>query len=167
MSESQADELRLTSSVSLIVRLRLEERVALDPSRVPAILGIPEAPWLGEPTHSEDGAMRAYLCDLELHAGGAGPAIFRKAAIVSLGQPILRDAGWMVPIEWRAATLSPLFPVLVGSLHVDAERVALDGRYAPPGGRLGYQLDVRLFGAAARQTGHWFLRRVAAALTSK
>jgi hypothetical protein len=40
----------------------------------------------------------------------------------------------------------------------------LDGRYAPPAGRIGYMLDTALVGAAARQTGRWFLRELAAAL---
>ena len=68
-------------------------------------------------------------------------------------------------IEWQAATLTPLFPVFVGRLHVEPDRIVLDGRYAPPGGSIGYLLDVTLLGAAARQTGHWFLRKLAAALT--
>ena len=152
------------AAVTLIVGLQLLEETVVDPDRVPRVLGSPEARWLGEATPSDDPSLRSFLCDLELHAGGSGRALFRKAAVVSFGEP-QRDAdGWVMPIEWRAATLTALFPVLVGHLRIGADRLELDGRYAPPGGGLGYLFDVTLLGAAARQTGRWFLRKLASEL---
>jgi len=60
--------------------------------------------------------------------------------------------------------MTALFPVFAGQLRIESGRIELDGRYAPPAGRLGYLLDVALLGAAARQTGRWLLRKLAAEL---
>ena len=152
------------AGVRFVARLRLDLATAVDPARVPAVLGSSEARWLGEPVPRADRSVRTFLCDLELHAGGTDRALFRKAAVVSFGQPRQDGAAWVVPIEWRAATLTPLFPVLAGHLRISHDGIQLDGRYAPPGGRLGYVLDLALLGAAARQTGRCFLRRLASAL---
>jgi len=151
-------------AVTLIARLRLVQEAVVDPDLVPQVLGSPDARWLGESTPSDDASFRSFLCDLELHAGGSGPALFRKAAIVSFGEPRRDASRWKVPIEWRAATMTSLFPVFAGELRIESDRIELDGRYAPPAGKLGYLLDVALLGVAARQTGRWFLRELAAEL---
>jgi hypothetical protein len=151
-------------AVELIVRLRIVLPTPVDLDRVPEALGSSEARWLGEPAADPGPAVRRFLCDLELHAGGSGPALFRKAALVDFGEPRQDSAGWVVPIEWRAATLAPLFPVFAGHLRIRPDRIVLDGSYAPPGGMLGYALDAALLRVAARETGRWFLRRLASAL---
>jgi hypothetical protein len=151
-------------AVTRIVRLRLLEETVVDPDSVPQVLGSQEARWLGEATPSHDPSLRSFLCDLELHAGGSGRALFRKAAIVSFGMPSRDGERWVAHIEWRAATMTALFPVFAGQLRIESDRIELDGRYAPPAGRIGYMLDTALVGAAARQTGRWFLRELAAAL---
>jgi hypothetical protein len=152
------------AAVTLIVRLQLLEETVVDPDRVPQVLGSPEAGWHGEATPSDDPSLRSFLCDLELHAGGGGRTLFRKAAVVSFGMPSHDGERWVVPIEWRAASMTALFPVFAGQLRIELDRIELDGRYAPPAGRIGYMLDAALVGAAARQTGRWFLRELAAAL---
>ena len=152
------------AGVELVVRLRLGHAPAVDLERVPEVLGSAASTWLGEETSVAPPGLRSYLCDLELQAGGRGPTLFRKAAVVSLADPVRTPDGWVAELEWRAASLSALFPVFAGQLTFDAEGIRLDGRYAPPGGRLGYVLDVALLGAAARQTGRWFMRRLADAL---
>jgi hypothetical protein len=149
-----------------VAMLRLIEIADIDPDRVPAVLGQAEAPWLGEATSPRTPAERSYLCDLELRAGTNERVLFRKAAVVSLSAPAATESGWIVPIEWRAATMNMLFPVLHGYLRVAPNWITLEGHYAPPGGRLGYLLDNALLGIAARQTGRWFLRHVAQALHS-
>ena len=151
-------------AATLIVRLQLVEEMVVDPDRVPQVLGSAEARWLGASTPSDDPSLRSFLCDLELHAGGSGRALFRKAAVVSFGEPRRHGSRWVVPLEWRAATMTALFPVFAGQLRIGSDRIELDGGYAPPGDRLGYLLDVALLGAAARQTGRWFLRKLAAEL---
>lgn len=150
--------------VMLVAGLHLVHEAIVDLDRVPEVLGAPDAPWLGLPAPDQGPSKRSFLCDLELHAGGGGRALFRKAAVVSLGQPRSEVDGWVVPIEWRAASLTALFPVLVGDLHLRGDRLEIRGRYAPPGGRLGYLLDATLLGTAARQTGRWFLRKLASEL---
>jgi hypothetical protein len=152
------------ATVTRIVRLQLLEETVVDLHRVPQVLGSQEARWLGEATPRDDPSLRSFLCDLELHAGGSGRALFRKAAVVSFGMPSRDGERWLVPIEWRAASMTALFPVFAGQLRIEPHRIELDGRYAPPAGSLGYLLDVALVGAAARQTGSWFLRELAAAL---
>lgn len=142
--------------------LVLETPVEIE--RVPDVLGAPAAAWLGELTSEPGAGMRSFLCDLELHAGKSERVVFRKAAVVSFGEPRRDGDGWLLDVEWRAATLTPLFPVFAGQLRIEPARIVLDGRYAPPGGSIGYLLDTTLLGAAARQTGHWFLRKLADAL---
>jgi hypothetical protein len=147
-----------------ISKLRLVHACQVDVVRVAEVLGSPEAPWLGERAADEDPTVRRFLCDLELHAGGSQRALLRKSAIVGFGEPRQDDDGWVVPVEWRAATLAPLFPVFAGHLRIRVDWLELDGTYAPPSGRLGYLLDAALLGVAARGTGRWFLRTVASAL---
>lgn len=163
MSGPQAAGAQL-ASVELVVRLRLRHAAPIDLERLPDVLGAASLPWLGEEILDARPGQRSFLCDLELRAGGSGPTLFRKAAVLSLAEPTRRAGGWAVPVEWRAASLSALFPVFAGRLLLDREGVELDGRYAPPGGRLGYLLDVTLLGIAARQTGQWLLRLLAKAV---
>jgi hypothetical protein len=155
---------RAESSTERVVSLWLVLETSVDVDRVPEVLGGQAAPWLGELTSEPGSLPRSFLCDLELHAGRSERVLFRKAAIVSFGLPTRDDDGWVMDVEWRAATLTPLFPVFAGRLHIEPARIVLDGRYAPPGGSIGYLLDTTLLGAAARQTGHWFLRKLATAL---
>lgn len=151
MSEPDLDE---------IVHFRLTTATNVELGRVAAALGSEDAPWLGERAPSERPDVRRFYCDLELHAGGVERAIFRKSAIVGFGEPERDDAGWRVPIEWRAATLAPLFPVFAGHLRIRADRIELDGSYAPPGGRVGHAVDAALLGIAARATGRWFIEKL-------
>ncbi len=143
-----------------IVQFRLMTTTDVELGRVAAALGSEDAPWLGERAPSERPNVRRFYCDLELHAGGVERAIFRKSAIVGFGEPERDDAGWRVPIEWRAATLAPLFPVFAGHLRIRADRSELDGSYAPPGGRVGHAVDSAVLGIAARATGRWFIEKL-------
>jgi hypothetical protein len=147
-----------------IVKLRLTLPARLDLERVPALLGGPDADWLGQRLSEKASELRRYSCDLELRVDPDRRATFAKSAIVSFGELERVDHAWVVPIEWRAATLTPLFPVFVGRLRLRAEWIELDGHYAPPGGTIGYLLDRALLHHAARATGRWFLGKVVAAL---
>ena len=147
-----------------IIHFRLETPTPVELGRVAAVLGSEDALWLGDRAPSERPNVRRFYCDLELHAGGVERAIFRKSAIVGFGEPKHDDAGWLVPIEWHAATLAPLFPVFAGHLRVRADRIELDGSYAPPGGKVGHALDAALLGIAARATARWFVHKLGAAL---
>ncbi len=144
------------------LNLTLAASVAID--RVAAALGSPEAAWLGERAPDGPAGIRRFSCDLELHVSPERRVLFRKAAIVGLGEPRPAGDGWIVPIEWFAATLTPLFPVFVGELRLQADHVGLSGSYVPPGAAIGYVLDRAVLGAAARGTGQWFLRKVVSVL---
>lgn len=145
----------------LVVRMTRPARVDL--ARAETVLGPQAARWLGEPAGEEAGR-RDFVCDLELRVGPEGRCLFRRSAIVGLGQPRRFDDGWMVPVEWRAASLTPLFPVFAGTLRLRTNRLALEGYYAPPLGAVGCVLDRVLLGIAARGTGRWFLANLEAAL---
>lgn len=143
-----------------VVRLLVAIPARVDLGRVPALFGPPDADWLGERVSGDASAMRHYSCDLELTVDLDRRAIFRKSAIVGLGTPSRDVDKWLVPIEWCAATLAPLFPVFAGHLRLRADRIELDGHYAPPGGTIGYVLDRALLRIAARGTARWFLQKV-------
>ena len=70
-----------------------------------------------------------------------------------------------MPIEWQAATLTPLFPVFVGEVRIGQERVTIEGRYAPPFGVIGAVLDRALLGIAARGTAKVILGRFVEAVS--
>lgn len=147
-----------------VVSLRLAIPARLDLGRVPAAFGRADADWLGQRVPDEASEIRRFSCDLEMSVGLDRPAMFRKSAIVGVGAPVRHDDSWLVPVEWRAATLAPLFPVFAGHLRLRADRIELDGHYAPPGGTIGYVLDRALLRIAARGTGRWFLRKVVSVL---
>jgi hypothetical protein len=146
------------------VKLYVAVPARIDLGRVPDVLGSAGADWLGQRVFEGASQIRRFSCDLELRVSPDRRAIFRKSAIVGLGVPRRDDDAWVVPIEWRAATLAPLFPVFVGALRLGLDRIELDGRYAPPGGSIGYVLDRALLHIAARGTGRWFLQKVVSAL---
>ena len=162
---SMAEPTRATPDPTAgVVKLRLTLAARVDLERVPAMLGGPDADWLGQRVSDDASEIRRFSCDLELTVGPNRRATFAKSAIVSFGTLERVDDWWVVPIEWRAATLTPLFPVFVGRLRLRAALIELDGHYAPPGGPIGYLLDRALLHHAARATGRWFLGKVVAAL---
>ena len=140
----------------------LRARPALE--RVPGAVGDDAGAWLAGEVLPGDPGERNVLCDLRLRTGPDDAAWFHKSAIVTFGLPRRSSDGWQVPMAWRSATLAPLFPVFEGYLEVQADRVALHGRYAPPGRGLGRALDGAILHMAARATARWFLRRLTAAL---
>jgi len=147
-----------------IVTLCLVRPGRVDVAQVPERFKPAQLAWLGRPLPDAADGTHRFACDLELPVGVLGPHHLRKAAIVGLRPPLREGEGWLVPIEWHAATLSPLFPVFLGCLQLEPERLVLTGRYAPPGGRLGRAADAVFARAAARSVAGWFLERVAAAV---
>ena len=121
--------------------------------------------WLGEEIDHDERGMRRLLSDLVLGVGSERPIAFRKSMLIALGQPRHEVDGWTVPIEWQAATLTPLFPVFVGEVRIGQERVTIEGRYAPPFGVIGAVLDRALLGIAARGTAKVILGRFVEAVS--
>lgn len=102
------------------------------------------------------------MTDLELPVlDGRGRSSVRKAASVDIGPLQDGEDALVVPVAWRSTTFAPLFPVFAGQLKVTAKGLTLDGRYAPPFGRLGLVIDAALLHVIARRTGQAFLARVA------
>ena len=155
---------RSSTEMAGLVQLNLTLAASVDLERVAPTFGSPEAPWLGERAPDGPHGIRRFSCDLELRVSPERRELFRKAAIVGLGEPRHDDDTWIVPIEWFAATFAPLFPVFAGELRLQADRVGLRGSYVPPGAAIGYALDRALMSVAARGTGRWFLRTVASVL---
>jgi hypothetical protein len=67
----------------------------------------------------------------------------------------------LVEIAWRSASLAPLFPVFAGRLSISANDIVLDGRYAPPFGKLGLLLEQALLHLVARRTASALVARLA------
>jgi hypothetical protein len=156
-----------TDQTAGVVALHVATPARVDLGRVSAAFGRPNAVWLGERVPAETPEIRRFSCDLELGVGPERRAMFRKSAIVGLGAPARTEGEWVIPIEWSAATLAPLFPVFAGHLRITADRIDLDGHYAPPGGTIGYVLDRALLRIAARGTARWFLRKVVSGLEAE
>ncbi len=85
---------------------------------------------------------------------------FRKAAYVDLGVETTTDGSCVGVVEWRAATLAPLFPVFVGTVVARDGGLRIEGAYAPPGGGVGLLVDRGLLQHFARRTASWFLDRL-------
>jgi hypothetical protein len=90
---------------------------------------------------------------------------FRKAALVDLGVVVAPDGSCTGTVEWRAATLAPLFPVFAGTLRAHDGGLHLEGAYAPPGGGVGLLVDRSFLHHFARRTAIWFLDRMIAELS--
>ncbi|MGH2456616.1 MAG: hypothetical protein ACRDHD_10225 [Candidatus Limnocylindria bacterium] len=146
----------------------LEVAVPADvaPRRAAEVLGPGRQAWLGELVSAAagpDGPSR-HLLDLELRVSDRAPRVaFRKAAYVDVGPLLGRGdrASFALDISWRAAGLTPLFPVFAGTLRWMDGELRLEGRYAPPGGGVGAVADRLLLNIAARGTGRRLLQRIA------
>ncbi len=161
---AEPPEATTPEQIAGVVTLRLSMPARFDLNRVPTSFGGPDADWLGQRVSEEGAEPRRFSCDLELRVGPDQRLTFAKSAIVSFGTPEPIAGAWVVPIEWRSATLTALFPVFVGRLRLRADWIELDGLYAPPGGTVGYLLDRALLHYAARATGRWFVQKAIAAL---
>jgi hypothetical protein len=149
-----------------VVHLRAARPWSGDLERARYVLdeGLPT--WLGRPLAERSDANRpVFETDLILPLQAPGTAfVFRKAALVEIGEIAPEGAGFRVEVSWRSATLAPLFPVFVGNLALVPGRIVLDGFYAPPGGEVGVILDRALLNMAARRTAGWFISRVTDAI---
>jgi len=147
--------------------LRLVQRVSVDVDAARQVLAERNAGWLGTPVPAVREGSRRFLTDLALPLREhATRATFHRAAFVDLGGMCDVPGGCEIAIEWRSASLAPLFPVFAGHLLVTSSELRLEGYYAPPGGELGVILDRAFLNIAARGTARWFLAKVATALES-
>ncbi len=138
------------------------------PDRAADVLGPGRAAWLGELVERGEGESAGrYLLDLELRVNEATPRVaFRKAAYLDVGALAVDGERLWLDISWRAAGLTPLFPVFAGRLSWRDGTLELNGYYAPPGGGVGVIADRLLFNIAARATGRRLLDRIAEVMAS-
>lgn len=119
--------------------------------------------WLGEvktsPPDRPDLVRVETDLAFTLHGDGK-PLVFRKAALVDIGMGPGANGGCQGEIAWRAASMSPLFPVFAGRLIVTASRLQVQGVYAPPGGQLGLLIDRTMVHRFAERTARWFLDKL-------
>jgi hypothetical protein len=146
------------------VFLRVEARARVDLDQVATRLAA--SGWLGDEMGDDERGMRGLTSDLVLGVGSDRPVAFPKSMLVRLGEPRRGARGWTVPIEWQAATLTPLFPVFVGRVWIDLVGVSIEGHYAPPFGVIGVVLDRALLGIAARATAKVMVGRFVDALST-
>ena len=155
----------MASVASHATPLRLVQPATIDLRRALPIL-VDHAPeWLGTPMPGSRPGSRRYLTDLSLPIREHAPSLtFKKAAYVDLGAVRSGKDLCDIEIEWRSASLAPLFPVFAGHLTLTPTELRLEGYYAPPAGDFGAVLDRAFLNIAARGTARWFLGRVAEVL---
>ena len=150
------------ASELMTVPLRVRRPGTIDLDR--AILALGDLSWLGRPTDGppDRPELRHVATDLDLPVlDGSSTGPVRKAAFIDLGPA--RQVGDLVLVEiaWRSASFAPLFPVFAGQLSISANDIVLDGRYAPPVGKLGLLLDQALLHLVARRTAGALVARLA------
>ncbi len=118
----------------------------------------------GPPPHVDLRRVSANLELAILNGNGSGP--IRKSALIDFGPPLVLASAVLVEIGWHSATLAPLFPVFAGHLRITATGLDLEGRYAPPFGRLGLLIDASILHLAARRTADAFLVKLAAGMVA-
>jgi hypothetical protein len=159
LADAQVDDRHGTSRLEVAIAAPVTRQRAI------AVLGAERQSWLGEKVSTPEapaGTAR-YLLDLELRVSDLAPRVsFRKAAFVDIGQLAPDDGPPVVDISWRAAGMTPLFPVFAGTLSWSDGEVRLFGYYAPPGGSVGAVADRLLLNVAARATARRLLERIAA-----
>src|SRR5674536_193937 len=100
---------RSSTEMAGLVQLNLTLAASVDLERVTATFGSPEAPWLGERAPVGPHGVRRFSCDLELRVSPERRELFRKAAIVGLGEPRHDDDTWIVPIDGSRPRLRRCF----------------------------------------------------------
>ncbi|HEY8340458.1 MAG TPA: hypothetical protein VIK95_11340 [Egibacteraceae bacterium] len=117
--------------------------------------------WLPDPARHQGGEWH-----VALHADGAlPPAIARRDALVTVGEPAQND-NLMLALEWRSATADRLFPVLTADLELvrleSGCQLSLMGTYRPPLAVVGEATDRLLGHRVAEATVRRFVLDVAA-----
>jgi hypothetical protein len=157
------DTAAATDEVQASVPLRVSRGARIEMTR--AIHALADIDWLGPRVNgpAELEASRRVRTVLELPIlDGSLPGPIRKTALVDIGVPAEVEGSLVVEVGWQSDILSPLFPVFAGQLRITATLLVLDGRYAPPFGRLGLLIDRHVLHVVARRTAQAFLARLAA-----
>lgn len=124
-----------------------------------------------------------WLPDAAVHANGHGVEVLSELGFkvgkqrigrtieVKLGDPMRGNGFTLVPLQWKAAGSSALFPKLDG--HIEIARIGpastqlgISATYEPPFGIVGQAADRALFHRVAEMTVKDFLERIAAKMNS-
>jgi hypothetical protein len=137
-------------------------RVQLDLVR--ALAAMTDVEWLGSvqasPADHDDWRRVSTILALPI-ADGSAPGPVRKGALVDLGPAEIWEQAIEMEVSWQSDSMAPLFPVFAGRLRIDPTGLFLEGRYAPPFGRLGLLIDAGILRFIARRTAQAFLTRLA------
>ncbi|MHB8459054.1 MAG: hypothetical protein ACYDAK_10990 [Candidatus Limnocylindrales bacterium] len=146
----------------MTIPLRVRRPGSIDLDR--AMLALGDLAWLGRRTDGPPGdrQFRHIATDLDLPIlDGSSTGPVRKAAFIDLGPARQVGDRVLVEIAWQSASFAPLFPVFAGELSISAHDIVLDGRYAPPLGKVGLLLDQTLLHLVARRTAGALVARLA------
>lgn len=88
------------------------------------------------------------------HIGGVS---VRKRVVVTLGEPVKTATWTVIPLDWKATFPEQLFPKLTGRIELapvdkTVSRLTVSGRYEPPMGMLGRQLNETVLKGVADAT---------------
>lgn len=92
-----------------------------------------------------------------------------KTVYIDIGEPYARGDGLVVPLRWWAKGATLLFPRLDADLEImpvgpRTTQVSLSGRYDPPLGAVGRQIDRMLMHRLAEASIRDFLTRMGSSL---
>jgi hypothetical protein len=152
-----------TDEIQAAVPLRVARSARIDLTR--AIDALVNLDWLGPQVTSPVGREDLRRVSVVLESpilDGSAPGPIRKTALVDIGIPARLAGPVVVELGWQSDSFSPLFPVFAGQLRITTSILALEGRYAPPFGRLGLLIDRHILHVVARRTAASFLSRLAA-----
>jgi hypothetical protein len=152
----------VSSVPSHVTSLRLVQPANLELANALPLIVERTGDWLGSPATGARPGHRRFLTDLSFPLREHAPSMtFHKAAYVEIGDAMATPDRCDIEIEWRSASMAPLFPVFSGHLTLTPSELRLEGYYAPPAGEFGAALDRAFLNIAARGTARWFLGRVA------
>jgi hypothetical protein len=122
--------------------------------------------WLPDMAKDANGAGERLLSELGFKLGNRR---IGRQITVEIGAPKATAGLMFLPIRWRSATESGLFPTLDGVLEVAAlggarTMLGLSADYEPPLGLIGKIADRALFHRVAEVTVKDFLERIGARL---
>jgi hypothetical protein len=125
--------------------------------------------WI--PGAIEDASRHGEALLAEVGFETAGRRVQRKVEL-EIAEPIRMGFSTLLPIKWRAAGLSGLFPVMEADIEVAAlgrsrTQLSFNGRYSPPLSVVGQAVDRVLFHRVAEATTKDFVERMAARLSAR
>jgi hypothetical protein len=133
-----------------------------------ALLYSPED-WI--PGLVEDASRHGESLLAEVGFDTAGRRIQRQVEL-EIAEPVRMGFSTLLPIKWRAAGLTGLFPVMEADIEIAAlgrsrTQLSFNGRYSPPLSVVGQTVDRVLFHRVAEATTKDFVERMAAKLLAR